>query len=389
VCQHGGKYQQAEGNSGEKESDPHQRKVAGSDPLDPRRRRAIIQSAIGHRPTPSVGVCCLRMSSATRQTSRPRRGAALTLKLDRLSYGRWLSTSRDLSPHTVRAYVADVSALERFLGEEYCCSLLRSEDLYRFLEHLALQEVSAVTVRRRISGVRSFCQWLVHVGILDSSPADELKVQFRRARRLPRAVSTPDLRRLFRHLDSEARSAGQLHPFAGPGANVERTTLLAAALMVGTGMRVGELVSTSLSQVDLESRTIRVVGKGLRERMVYLSNDWIVDLIRLSLAGRPSEDIEAPLLVNRTGNSLTTAALRARLSRAAIDAGLSSRLTPHMLRHSAATQLIEAGVDIRFVQRLLGHASLMTTEIYTHVADRSLRHAVTDADVLGGMVVFR
>jgi integrase/recombinase XerD len=164
----------------------------------------------------------------------------------------------------------------------------------------------------------------------------------------------------------------------------EATTLLAVALMVATGLRVSEVVSIQYQDIDLSGRTVRIVGKGRRERQVFLTNRWIHALTRAYLETRASLPVAHPsLLFNRHHGPLTAPAMRSRLAKAAAHAGLTTRVTPHMLRHSAATQLIEAGVDIRYIQRLLGHASLSTTEIYTHVSDQALRRVVSDADVLG------
>jgi integrase/recombinase XerD len=154
--------------------------------------------------------------------------------------------------------------------------------------------------------------------------------------------------------------------------------------MVATGVRVSEAVSIRYQDVDVRGRSIRVVGKGRRERQVFLTNDWINGLTRTYLKTRVEIGVEhSQLLFNWNRDPLTASAMRSRLAKAARDAGLSTRVTPHMLRHTAATQLIEAGVDIRYIQRLLGHASLSTTEIYTHVSDRALKRVVSDADVLG------
>ncbi len=164
----------------------------------------------------------------------------------------------------------------------------------------------------------------------------------------------------------------------------ESTTLLAVALLTTTGVRVSELVSIRCSDLDMLSRSLSLVGKGRRERKVFLTNDWITGLTSAYLVARDALDIDHDqLLFNRRYAPLTPPAVRSRLARAASDCGLKCKLTPHLLRHTAATQLIEAGVDIRYIQRLLGHASLTTTEIYTHVSDFALRDVVSSADVLG------
>jgi integrase/recombinase XerD len=184
------------------------------------------------------------------------------------------------------------------------------------------------------------------------------------------------------------RNAAGVDGIGGPKSALERphesTTLLAVALMVATGVRVNEVVSIKCQDIDLAGRTMRILGKGRRERHVFLTNDWIEGLTEAYLHTRETLHIDhQELLFNRRHQPLTTAATRRRLAAAARAAGIGGSVTPHMLRHTAATELIEAGVDIRFIQRLLGHASLSTTEIYTHVSDRALRRVVSDADVLG------
>jgi integrase/recombinase XerD len=170
----------------------------------------------------------------------------------------------------------------------------------------------------------------------------------------------------------------------------ESTTLLAVALMVATGVRVNEVVSIKCQGIDLAGRSLRIVGKGRRERQVFLTNDWITGLARAYLTTRAALGLEHPyLLFNLHLEPLTPPAMRSRLAKAAQGAGLDTRVTPHMLRHTAATQLIERGVDIRYIQRLLGHASLSTTEIYTHVSDRALSRVVSKADVLGKVLQLR
>ncbi len=157
--------------------------------------------------------------------------------------------------------------------------------------------------------------------------------------------------------------------------------------MVATGVRVNESVSIRCQDINLPDRTLRLLGKGRRERQVFLPNDWIAGLTSAYIEARSALGVEhSRLLFNLRYEPLTPPAMRSRLAKAAQAAGLRTHVTPHMLRHTAATQLIEAGVDIRYIQRLLGHASLSTTEIYTHVSDRALHRVVSDADVLGRFV---
>lgn len=302
----------------------------------------------------------------------------------RPAYIRWLLATRDFSPHTIRAYDSDIAAFERHLGPEAEVSKIDRTVILSFIEDQRVAGVTARSIRRRASGIRGFCRWLQSCQMLDDDPWASVALNLRRPSKLPRPVSTADLDRLLGRLCREANVPTQHVPDGPLNRPHESTTLLAVALMVTTGMRVSEVTSLACRDVDLPGRSVRVVGKGLRERQVFITNDWLSTLIRAYLTTRDMMKLgHDHVFFNRHGAPLAPSAIRSRLRRAGELAGLSTQVTPHMLRHTAATQLLEAGVDIRFVQRLLGHASLTTTEIYTHVSDRALKRVVSDADVLG------
>jgi site-specific recombinase XerD len=308
----------------------------------------------------------------------------MNVKQAREQYVRWLLVTRDLSPHTLRAYDGDIAALERHLGAGATVGRIDRECLLDFMEEQRSSGMSSTSIRRRASGLRGFCRWLLSRCLLDSDPWAGTRVAVGRARKLPRVVPASDLDRLLASLRTNAGMQEAINEQDVRDRPHEATTLLAVALMVATGLRVSEVISIQHHDIDLPGRTVRIVGKGRRERQVFLTNRWIQALTRAYLetrAGLPMA--HSNLLFNRHHRPLTAPAMRSRLAKAAGHAGLSAQVTPHMLRHSAATQLIEAGVDIRYIQRLLGHASLSTTEIYTHVSDQALRRVVSDADVLG------
>lgn len=301
----------------------------------------------------------------------------------REAYLRWLDVTRNLSEHTLRAYSSDLKLLERHVG---ACTPIRSlsaDSLFEFLESQRRSGLTTSTIRRRACSLRGYCSWLVTEELLPRNPWNAIRLDMRRPRHLPRPVPSHELRQLLVHLSARAglsRGDGSFSLEHSAAA----TTLLSVALMVATGVRVGEVVAICERDIDIPHRQLRIRGKGSRERQVYLPNDWVAALTASYGRLRCELKVEQPrFLFNRHGDPMSTGALRTRISKASSEAHLAHPVTPHMLRHSAATELIEAGVDIRYVQRLLGHASLSTTEIYTHVADRSLRRVLTEADVLG------
>jgi site-specific recombinase XerD len=303
----------------------------------------------------------------------------MRLQEARPQYIQWLLTTRDLSPHTIRAYDSDLAALERHIGSEARVADIDGPQLLAFLEEQRLVGLAPKSIRRRASGLRGFCRWLLRYKYVEADPWKDVTLSLGRTRTLPRPVPTHDLDRLLLSL----RRSADVRRESVPGTILERpreaTTLFAVAVMVTTGLRVSEVVGLRCRDIDLSAGTFRVLGKGRRERLVFLTNDWLAGLACSYLVTRSFYNIDhEQLLFDRNGTPLTAAALRARIAKAGECAGTSQRVT-----HTAATQLIESGVDIRYVQRLLGHASLMTTELYTHVADRALRRVVAEADVLG------
>lgn len=305
----------------------------------------------------------------------------------REEYIRWLVTTRDLSPHTIRAYGGDIVAFERHLGISASLDRIATDALLSFIEAQQTAGLAAASIRRRASGLRGFCRWLHSSRLLEADPSPTVMLARARSRKLPRVVSTRDLELLLKSLREAAQVDERPDPNAPLSRPNEATTLLAIMLMVATGIRVNETATIRCHDIDIAARALRIAGKGGRERRVFLPNSWTVDLTSAYLATRGQLGVEHPfLLFNWCRRPLTPAAMRSRLVKAAQEAGLSAKVTPHMLRHTAATQLIEAGVDIRYIQRLLGHASLSTTEIYTHVSDQALRRAISEADVLGGIL---
>jgi integrase/recombinase XerD len=189
-------------------------------------------------------------------------------------------------------------------------------------------------------------------------------------RRLPRSVTADELRLLLSAISRRRPAFSAL---------LLRLTVI---LLFTTGLRIGELAAVRLSDIDWNDGIIQVRGKGNRERRVYLVGEEVRILLTRYFKARQRIAVTDALLVNQRGRAATPQYLRRRLRESAEDAELCRRVTPHMLRHAAATHLIEAGVDIRFVQKLLGHASIATTQMYTHVSDVSLQRTLARADTL-------
>jgi site-specific recombinase XerD len=270
-----------------------------------------------------------------------------------------------LSRHTVAAFTSDLS----IFSQSPCLpSEVKGLDAGIFGEHVSyLQGVRGLklaSIRRHIATLRRFGAYCV--ATQNCNPELLLwKPLLPKPRRLPRPVARIDARRLLGVCDDAGASRA--------------TTAIALCLMMGVGLRIGEVCSLNCGDFSSDGQRLHVYGKGSKERVVYISNTGLRRRVRNQIAGRPES---SPALFNEVGARLTTGALRRRIATLVRRSGIQRRVTPHMFRHSAATWHLEAGIDIRIVQRLLGHASISTTEIYTQVSDRYLELALSRADVL-------
>ena len=303
--------------------------------------------------------------------------------------------SKSLSPHTISAYDQDLSDFLRFCGPQAQLQDIGEQRITGFLKNLIRDRgLSAATAKRRLACLRTFFRWLKRRKVIAGSPFDDLELSIPSPRRLPKVLSRHEIQRLsaaaqraHRNLPAERLdrpNRDDAKPAARDARGGRATTHLAILLMTATGIRVGELVNIRIGDLGLTEGSIRIRGKGNRERTVFLSNAALVGAIENHVKARPATACAHDrLLANSRGDPLSTQALRQRLRKIAKAAAIERRVTPHMFRHTAATLLIEEGVDIRFVQRLLGHASISTTEIYTHISDTSLRTALREADTIG------
>lgn len=275
---------------------------------------------------------------------------------------------RRLSSNTVAAYENDLRQVQAKIGRsEFSTKTIRA-CLTSIAEDRRLAPTS---VRRKVASFRAFLREM-NPG-LAAKVFSKWKLSIRIPARLPKAISKRDLNVLL-------KSAKQA------GADYDSGTHLCLALLAATGLRISELCSLTVGQVRAPTGEIIVLGKGARERVAIIANEDVRRTLAAHIKALPNGDVQAPLFLNRKGRPLTPQCLRLRLHSIRRQSSLGQRITPHMLRHTAATLLLEGGVDIRFVQRLLGHASISTTQIYTHVTDTALRRALERADVMRGFV---
>jgi integrase/recombinase XerC len=285
------------------------------------------------------------------------------------AYAAHLADVRRLSPATVRAYRSDLSDLTTATGDGELADI-DLEQLREWLWRATQRGDARSTIARRTSSARGFFAWAVEEKLLEADPSLRLVAQ-KRGRSLPKVAASDSLTELF---DVLRASAAEGDPIA-----LRDHALL--ELLYGAAVRVSELCGLDLSDIDAERRTVRVLGKGSKERVVPFGGAAARALDAYLVRGRPilrarAEGRDAPaggsaVFLGVRGGRLGTRAVYDVVSRV-LGPELGAAVGPHALRHSAATHLLDGGADLRAVQEILGHASLGTTQIYTHVSSERL-----------------
>lgn len=270
----------------------------------------------------------------------------------------YLRIERNASPHTLRNYAKDLETVREQLGD-LPWERVTLLSLRRVVADQRARGLSKLTVARRVAAVRSFFRFLCRDGYLTTNPALGL-TRPKQDWKLPTFLSVEEALRLV-----EA-------PQGDSWATLRDRAILET--LYSTGLRVSELVALKVRDVDLIGGTLRALGKGRKERLVPVGSHAVTAIRRYEKALGPREFApERPLFQNRLGGGLTDRSVRRILNRYLAQVSVAFRVSPHALRHSFATHLLDRGADLRSVQELLGHSSLTTTQVYTHVTTERLR----------------
>ena len=283
------------------------------------------------------------------------------------SYQRYLKLQRGFSPHTVEAYQRDLEKLLNYLKQEgKTVDDVQLEDLQHFAATLHELGIGPSSQCRILSGVRSFFRFLELDGWREDDPSELLESPVL-GEHLPEVLSEEEVDMLEGSID--------LSKWEG-----QRNKAIIEVLF-SCGLRVSELVNLKLSSIYVDEQYVRVMGKGSKERLVPISPKalreldlWIVDRNLMKI--KPGE--EDYVFLNRRGAHLTRTMILIMIKRQAEEAGIQKTISPHTLRHSFATALLEGGADLRAIQAMLGHESIGTTEIYTHIDMSTLRQEILE-----------
>lgn len=313
----------------------------------------------------------------------------------------YLTNVRNLSPHTIEAYQVDLELFSQWAQKQRINPLkLQHLQVRSYMAYLRQSHYADKTIARRLSSLRSFYQWLVLEGYtIEDAPAATLTPKS--SRKLPEVMHDSDVGRMLKVTQDAIENAKAIfldnptkeHQDALDQALLDNALI---ELMYATGARISEVAALHLDDIQLQQGTVRLFGKEKKERLVPLYSSAKAAIgayvqnarphrcpVSLSRKPRLSTDMlqlnERSLFISVRQNPMSPAALRTRFERIVKLAGLPPSVTPHTMRHTFATELLQGGADLRSVQELLGHASLSTTQIYTHLSVERLKEAARQA----------
>jgi integrase/recombinase XerD len=292
-----------------------------------------------------------------------------TLKQTIENYLTYCAHQRKLSAKSIKAYAIDLEQLRRHTASE---TIPVKAELSAFITHLHKTFLPR-TVKRKIASIRAFLNYLEFEEILIENPMKKIKTKFQIPQTLPRTIPLMIIENVLRVAYQELKQAKTVYAL-----NTALRNAAIIELLFATGLRVSELCSLNTQHIDFENGSIRIMGKGAKERMLQIGNQEVLAILR-----RYAEENAAHIcktgyfFVNRLSSCVSEQSVRFLIKRLCAKAEVERNITPHMFRHSFATLLLEEDVDIRYIQRMLGHSSILTTQIYTQVTVEKQRQILT------------
>lgn len=278
---------------------------------------------------------------------------------------------KNLDSKTLKAYQIDLEQFSSLIVQK---SLeLTREGIMVYISDL-YQRYKPRTVKRKIASVKAFCGYLEYEDLIIENPFSRLRLKVTPPLVLPKTMPLSVIESILTAAYQAKDKAGTL---GQQGSALRDIAVL--ELLFATGVRVSELCALPCGDVRLDEGEIKIYGKGAKERFVQIANPEVLNVLRLYRETyREAIEQAGTFFVNRSRKPLSTQSVRAIVNKYSRQAGIKNHITPHMFRHSFATLLLEEGVDIRYIQHLLGHSSIMTTQIYTHVAGKKQRDILSE-----------
>lgn len=267
----------------------------------------------------------------------------------------YLQATKNLSEKTLRAYTSD---LKQFLRYE---NNMLQPDICAFISYLNRQlKLKVSSIRRKIITLKNFYNYLLDTEIINSSPFRKLKFRFKQEKKLPKTLTVNEISKILKcfDIDPTALSTFAQKEFIRDAALLD--------LLICTGIRIGEAAALTIDDIILSERTLLIHGKGRTQRLIYISSSQTWDRIKTLIKERKNFN-DKHLFVNRYGQPLSIHGIEDIYKKYIKNAQITTKSTPHYLRHTFATNLLANGADLRSVQEILGHASVATTQIYTEV----------------------
>ena len=285
-------------------------------------------------------------------------------------YKNYLQIEKSLSSNTVDAYCRDIIKLNEFFNNEVITKKINElsyQDFQNYLSHLNKQKINARSQSRVISSIRSFFKYLLLEKIVKENPSDLLENP-KTGKKLPEFLTIKEVDELVQQID-RSKAEGERN-------------LAIIEVLYGCGLRVTELIELKISEIYWKEGFIRVIGKGNKERLVPLgkiaSKHLKVYLNEVRVHQKLNNEFIDHVFLNKNGKKLSRVMVFKIIKRLTELAGIKKNVSPHTLRHSFATHLVEGGADLRAVQEMLGHQSITTTEIYTHLDKNYLKQSILD-----------